>query len=110
MGIIYKDSERRIKIKKKVKRWAFNQSTAVKTEWESDMSGTGSDTYDTKVVPIYFDNGKGDFFERNEGFEVEPLCPEIFGEKAAKASKVKHTKNKQDAKEKKRRGRERSDS
>jgi len=56
MGIIYKDSEKRIRVKKKVKRWAFNQSTAVKTEWESDMSGSGSDTYDVKVVPVYFDN------------------------------------------------------
>jgi len=109
MGIIYKDSEKRIKTKKKVKRWAFNQSTAVKTEWESDMSGSGSDTYDYKIVPIYFDNGKGDYFERNEGFAIEPLCPEIFGEKAAKTSKVKHKKNEEKAKEKKKRGRERSD-
>ena len=104
MGIIYKDSEKRIKVKKKVKRWTFNQSTAVKTEWESDMSGTGSDTYDTKVVPVFFDNGKGDAFERNEGFEVVPLCPKIFGVKAAKASRIKQTKREEEAKGRKGRG------
>ena len=95
MGIIYKDSEKRIKVKKKVKRWSFNQTTAKKTEWESDMSGDGSDTFDTKIVPIYFDNSKGDFLKRNEGFEVQPLCPEIFGEQAANISKANHTNRKE---------------
>ena len=90
LGIIFEDGEgRRIKVKKRVKKWEFNQTTAVRREWESDMSGSGSDTFETKIIPVYFDNETGDHFERNEGFEISPLCPQIFGDDAAKRSKLR---------------------
>ena len=60
MDVITATGEQKVKVKKKVKKWAFDQSTAVKTEWEEDMSGSGSDTYDIKTIPIYNDNAVGD--------------------------------------------------
>ena len=111
LGIIFEDGEgRRIKVKKRVKKWEFNQTTAIRREWESDMSGSGSDTFETKIIPVYFDNETGDHFVRNEGFEISPLCPQIFGEDAAKRSKLrqKMQKDKRKGPLKRKRGSENS--
>ena len=56
VGIIFQDGEGRpIKVKKRVKKWDFNQTTAVRTEWESDMSGSGSGSDDELAKPVLLD-------------------------------------------------------
>ena len=69
------------------------------------MSGSGSDTYDIKTVPIYNDNAEGDHILNNEGFEVEALSHKIFGHQAVRTQKKKADNSEQPSSRKKKKGR-----
>ena len=53
------------------------------------MSGDSGNCYRMEENFIYVDNEKTPALANNEGFDIRPLDPEIFGEKAAKESKKK---------------------
>jgi hypothetical protein len=56
----------------------------------SDMSGSDSDCYKFKYDPfLYNDIDEVDIDEVNKGFNLKPLCQEIYGRREAYKSKAK---------------------
>ena len=92
-GVIKKldDETQYIKVKKRVQKQRKNSETGRMEYYSSERSESNSSCYSYKRVEVetFEENDVGDPFEKNEGFAIEPLCPEIFGSKKALESRIK---------------------
>ena len=83
-GIIKKnlDEVKRMRVKRRVKRTRVNSDGEISHYSKSDSRSCES-AYETKIENVYIDNENGCPEDVNNGFEIKPLCPVIYGKKAA---------------------------
>lgn len=85
------EGRRAVRVKRRIKKTKKNEDNTV-TWYSSEDSRSCDSAYTIKQKLAYQDNEDGPPMEVNGGFEIQPLCPEIFGNRAARHSKAKRAK------------------
>lgn len=85
-GVVKAKTEtRKVRVKRRVKK-CRNNSQGEESFYTSDDSRSCNSAYTIKNQKV-FENNEGNPIEVNMGFEIQPLCPTIYGIKAARISK-----------------------
>jgi hypothetical protein len=81
------------RVKRKVRKVKLNEMENKEESLYQDDSRSCDSAYTHKFEPALHTNEEGDPTKVNEGFTVVPLCPTIYGKKAAKESVNQHFRN-----------------
>ena len=81
------------KVKKRVIKWK-KDGMGGREQYSTDMSGSNDSNYSFHKIQEYDLNEDAEPLEHNQGFNLQPLCPEIYGKRQATDSNAKFAKMK----------------